>query len=323
MPITSEDIASALRGEYGITPEGVELIRHNESMTYRVLAPEGAYVLRVHLPVEGFSLDKLRPGENPRAALVREAELLECLYEGGIEVQRPIRTLGGAFICDAFDAPVTLCTWIDGVTLDKTARTGSVGMGLGRTAARMHAILRGFDSAHARGGYRYTQQALPILGKRISDALGAGAVSAAQAKALQAALDAMRRGMNRADEKYGDTQTVHSDMSPTNLLVTDRGIAVIDFSLNGESHIHMDIAALLAQINEREARKGILRGYKEEAGVEIDLRDVEPYFALQIMLFIACQYERFAGEEWFPSAIDRWIKQTFAPLAEGAPFLTL
>ena len=45
---------------YDFKNPDVELLRHNENMTYKVTDVEKSYVLRIHKPSEGFNLELLR-----------------------------------------------------------------------------------------------------------------------------------------------------------------------------------------------------------------------------------------------------------------------
>lgn len=274
-------------------------------------------------PAEGFSPDSIRLGVPALTFIEREASLLACLHGGGMEVQRPLEALVGGYVHTMDGAPATLYRWLEGEALDKVAHTRELGERVGRMTARMHRLLRNCDISTARGGCQYTQQRLPTLEARVCDAHRAGAYGEEQAGALKAALDAIGARMDELDARLGAPQAVHADLSPGNMLLTAEGIAPIDFSLSGVSHIHMDIAGLLAGITDNEARQGVLDGYARESGVETELHDVEPYFALQIMLFICCQYERFIHEDWFSKALIRWTKETFAPLARGERFLSV
>ena len=42
---------------YHFNNPSVELIRHNENMTYKITDTDKSYVMRVHKPTEGFRLE--------------------------------------------------------------------------------------------------------------------------------------------------------------------------------------------------------------------------------------------------------------------------
>lgn len=103
----------------------------------------------------------------------------------------------------------------------------------------------------------------------------------------------------------------------------DNRIAPIDFSLCGYSHFYMDIGGLFGHIDSDTDKRHLLEGYESVRDIEIKPHYIEPYFALQVILFIACQYERAAEWDWFGSAMERWCRDIFKPLAERTDFLLI
>jgi len=83
----------------------------------------------------------------------------------------------------------------------------------------------------------------------------------------------------------------------------------------------MDIAGIFGLNHNDENRKHIIEGYKSVRNHEIIPRYVEPYLALGVVLFIACQYERAREWEWFPGNMERWCRDIFQPLADRQAFI--
>ena len=123
-------------------------------------------------------------------------------------------------------------------------------------------------------------------------------------------------------DKIQDKCIVHADLSKTNMILNPNGqITPIDFSLSGYSHYYMDLGGLFGHIYSDVERKYILEGYKSVCQREINPYNIEPYFALQVILFIACQYERAKGWDWFADTMERWCRDIFKPLVNKTAFL--
>ncbi len=65
--------------KYDITVQRIELLRHNENMTYKVEALEGEYVLRIHKSVDTMNLSLMSGNMKAEALINGEMELLEYL----------------------------------------------------------------------------------------------------------------------------------------------------------------------------------------------------------------------------------------------------
>ncbi|MCL2416249.1 MAG: hypothetical protein FWD01_05475, partial [Defluviitaleaceae bacterium] len=63
---------------YSFANPNVELIRHNENMTYKIIDDMGSYVLRIHQPVDGFNLDLLLADMNKTTLIADEMAILQC-----------------------------------------------------------------------------------------------------------------------------------------------------------------------------------------------------------------------------------------------------
>ncbi|MBE5867140.1 MAG: hypothetical protein E7292_13300 [Lachnospiraceae bacterium] len=84
--------------EYDLNVQELKLLRHNENMTYKVLAEEGEYVLRIHQSVEGMSLSMLMGEAKPEELISGEMQLLEDLCQNtDLGIQRPVRTGQGSW----------------------------------------------------------------------------------------------------------------------------------------------------------------------------------------------------------------------------------
>jgi len=307
------------------SPKG-ELIRHNENMTFQVADGNGPYVLRIHQPVEGFSLEILSAGGDKQQTIQSEMELLSALKIGSpIPVQSPFPCSQGGLVATLADGtPVTLLEWIVGETLENTELTPDLCRSIGVMTAGLHAFFAQNRAQHTSlARYRYDRTLLPPIAERIRRAEQGGYIRCEATQSILSALEEMDVRFHALDETQKPI-VVHADLSKSNMILCPDGrIAPIDFSLCGVGHTYMDIGGLFGHIYDDANRLFVLEGYTNAHGDAINMRFVEPYFALNVILFIACQYERSKEWDWYTDAMERWRKDIFIPLAEKTSFLLM
>ena len=319
------DMLEQALDRYALDHPQAELIRHNENMTYKIDGGNKRYVLRIHKPVQGFS-----PGVfegTGRAAFIKgELDILSDLGRAsGLIVQRPVRGKDGGLVQMIPDGtPITLLEWVEGNTVEAVEQTPEICRDIGALAAKMHLF---FEEKAACGKeyhrYAYDQAVLSPLADRIRAANRRKFIADQQQRVILNALDEMHTRFDELDGLHRKI-LVHGDLSKSNMIVmAEGGITPIDFSLSGYSHFYMDIGGLFGHITKWEDRRHILEGYEAYRSCELSVRYLEPYFALQVILFIACQYERAAGWEWFEGKLEQWSNEIFSPLAEGRTFLDI
>lgn len=299
---------------YGLEGQA-ELIRHNENRTYRVRAPEGNLLLRIHQRREGFSLGVLEEGMDPRRLIAGEMELLSALSRQ-IPAQRPVANRAGGLVTDLDGVAATVLTWLPGETLEQCPPDGETFTDLGRMMARMHAVLAELGDDPPR--YRYDTALVRRVGAQLEAESALGRISAEDLETLNAALTVIA---DRIEEE--PAQLVHADLSPSNLLRTERGLAPIDFGLSGYGPWVMDLGLIFSQFSDPAARAAIARGYSQQSGRAVDPRRAEPYFALSILLFMATHGDMCAAWPDYDAHIARWSRETFTPLIQGRPFILL
>jgi Ser/Thr protein kinase RdoA (MazF antagonist) len=309
---------------YALSAPVAELVRHNENITYKITdsSTGKTYLLRIHCPVDGFTLGILRPGADPAAFIRSELEIIKRLIsETDMVLQTPVPGKNGDMVPTLSDGtPVTLLEWVDGVTVEKAEATPDILRNIGKTAALIHNVFAGRDrTLYSR--YRYDQSILPAIIGRLEAAAACEAVTTLQSQTVIKAVYEIGRRFDRLDQTQ-EQCIVHADLSKSNMLLNTAGsITPIDFSLCGYSHYYMDVGALLTHFEDKHDRKHLLEGYISSCHRTVEPHFIEPYFALQVILFIACQYERAQDWPWFAGALDRWCADIFTPFAENKAFL--
>lgn len=320
--------ARAALQAFGVEPEKLTLLRQSENTVYRVLTADGsAYVLRLHTAAEGFAMDAVLGVKRDMALLQGEMALLERLTNAALfPTQRPVRTKDEALVALLPDGtPATLLTWLGGETLEAyfTTTDGATHRRqAGQTIARLH----GLSSTGTLDGLtrcRYNRALLPRIRSALLQGEHAGMLQSEHCAVLYKALDAIDAAMESLGESPAVYGLLHGDPGAGNLLACGDAVGLIDFGLSGYGYYAMDVAGLLANVSDPAMRAQLLQGYASVNGSAPDARTLEPFFALQILLFLACQHTRFYQEDWFVKRMPGWIAETFRPLSEGRAFLQI
>lgn len=310
-------------------------LRHNENITYKIKDNEKNYVLRIHKPVDGFSLGILSNEGNMQKFIQSEMVLLEYLHKNAeLEIQKPVRNKNLQLVSVLGDStPVTVLEWIQGVTLSDTEITFETAEKIGSTAAHLHLaaknmkiaeegylILEGINGKINR--YQYRQQILKKITDELKIAESKGHIDSRYINIILNAVEKIKKRMDELCKTPGTMGFIHADLSMSNMILTaDNGIAPIDFSLSGVGFYYMDIGMMLSAFNDKNIRRCIKNGYEKEMKTKIPMRYIEAFFAFGVILFIACQHNKVYMEEWFYKAMERWCNTIFTPLINDETFV--
>ena len=323
--MTGDKLIEAL-GLYCVEKPKAELIRHNENMTYKITDIDRHYVLRIHKPVEGFSPELYNVDQSRKELIKNELDIICALKAGtDLPIQTPIRGINGDLVQVLTDGtPVTLLEWVDGQTVESAGLKPDILKDSGILMAKMHTFFSQKEELGKRYiRYNYDQTILPRLAERIESAARTDIVKYEQARTILRALDETRQRFDELDNMQ-DKYIVHADLGKSNVIIgADGRLTPIDFSLCGYSHFYMDIGGIYGLNHNDGGRRQIIEGYKTVRNYEINPRYVEPYFALGVVLFIACQYERAKDWDWFSGNMERWRRDIFQPLADKTAFISI
>lgn len=310
-------------------------LRHNENITYKIKANEKYYVLRIHKPVEGYSLGILSNEGEKLEYIQSEMILLEYLHENAkLEIQQPIRNKKFQLVSVLEDfTPVTVLEWIQGVTLSDTEITCDTARKIGSMVAHLHLSTKNIkideegylmlEEINIKlNRYQYRQQTLKKIVNELRIAESKGHIDR---RHINIVLNAIATIKKRMDELYKIPDTmgfIHADLSTSNMILTENnGIAPIDFSLSGVGFYYMEIGMMLTAFNDKDIRRCIKTEYEKEMKREIPLCYIDASFALGVILYIACQHNKAYREEWFEKAMERWCNTIFTPLINGEAFV--
>lgn len=114
-----DSLLKSILDKYPFDNPNVVFVRHGENKVYQVTDKNKIYILRIHQPIEGFSLALHRNGLSNKEYVKGEMEILSYLHDkGDIIVQKPIKTRSDELVSFMEDGtPVTVLEWLDGETI--------------------------------------------------------------------------------------------------------------------------------------------------------------------------------------------------------------
>lgn len=313
--------------QYAFKNPIANFIRHNENITVKVTDGDLHYVLRIHSPVLGYTLGVLQQNMNGIDCLKGEIDILLYLHENtDFGVQVPVANKEGEYISILEDGtPATLLQWIEGSALDTVFLTRKLTEEIGWMTAHLQYDLKNYlaEKLRFKCRYHYDYSLVESMLLEMNEWMERGHVSEKQGKLMRAALKEIQLRFCKQGNYSCINRFVHADLSPSNLILQDDKVIPIDFSLSGYGHPYVDLGSLLCQFPKHEEQRSILLGYEKFIGYHTELYDIEPYYALQILLYIVCQHTKIYMERWFQNAMKRWCSTVFVPLAQQRPFLIL
>ena len=296
----------------------IELIRHNENATYKVkdIKSGKQFVMRIHRPIDGFSLGVFGVTGHSVIYLQSELDIITTFRKyTDIPMQAPLRNKYGNLVTVLSDnTPVTVLEWVDGDIIEKAEITNEILFNIGEMTAKMHQYSICNHRSLNFKRYSYDRSILPRIGAKIALAADKENISIEQSRSILSSLGEISRRMDELDLLINSKGIVHSDLSKSNMILHNNKIVPIDFCLCGYSYYYMDLGSLFATFSENNERNMIINGYQSILKREINPWYIEPFFALQVILFIAFQYEKASQGEWFQAAMERWCRDIFEPL---------
>jgi len=305
-----DELLKAALAAYGLEGARVELIRHNENLTYCI---EDKYLLRIHRSMDGMDTNILHGELDPIALRRQELDYLQYLANHGMRVQTPFTNCQGALVTILPDGTAaTLLTWLPGHTPGPEDARTEVFEAAGAMTARLHRLAAAYPRIDSR-----------VYGadmcRRMDAVIAGSGLHKRHKEILLATSRAIAGALADAEDSF---ILLHGDLSSGNIVLTEAGPAPIDFSLMGYGHPMFDLAVLLASSPppgmETEYFRAVIRGYVR-AGGRMNYALLEHGYALSILSCIALHLNRWPQEDWFSSAMERWEKRYFLPLRQHRP----
>lgn len=298
--------------EYNLNVQEVKLLRHNENMTYKVMAQEGEYVLRIHQAVEGMNLSMLMSETMHEELIDGEMQILEMLHQNtGMGTQKPIRNRNGQFITKRKDIYATLLKWVPGECINKQTLEQKHAYQIGAMVAEIHHTVK-MGGGNSR--YSYGVDMVERMQKVYDTIWQKEGISSEIFTTMQMVLDKIRDMLVAHNKEF---VLIHNDLGESNLLYTEKGIIPIDFSLSGVCVREMDLASLFLHFEDKEIKEAILQGYNSKADCPAEESLIELCLGYQLLIFILSQYQMICDQGWFTEALHYWDEEVFQRIVKG------
>ena len=293
--------------DYNITATEIELLRHNENLTYRV---GNNYLLQIHEPAEGFTADFFYDGIERIEIYKSELAFQAHLKKHGMQIREAVENRQGERITKLQNGTyVTLSKWIEGESLDKLELNDEICYQIGGMLACLHQKAKGFQVSPVK---LYGKEHCESTKKRIQ-ALENRGLSIEYSAIMQKCCDCAKAVLENVRDEF---QMIHGDLSTSNILQTPDGLVPIDFSFFGMGHPMYDLAVLFGNISGLVRRQQIAAGYRNAGGtIRYDVLDAS--FILSLLDCIGIHYEQWSKQEWFVPRMGRWHKENLEPYVHG------
>lgn len=275
-------------------------IQQHENAVYRA---DEKYLLRIHKAAEGLHVD------HDPALRQAELALLTHLANAGMNVQRPIAQ---TTLSDGTHA--TLLTWLEGHHITEAEFTTDMQHQIGAMTARLHQAAAGFQHESLR---RYDAAHVARLAETLRQM---GERHHLNMDEITVACEAARIIEDRLGKVHDQFIPIHCDLSQSNILLTECGLAPIDFSLFGLGHPMHDLGILIGNVSTLAQRKAITDGYAQSGG-RIDLPLLDAGMTLGLLEAMVFHADVWPKEDWFAPRLTRWVNEMLRPLADDKPLL--
>lgn len=297
--------------EYNLNVQEVKLLRHNENMTYKVLAAEGEYVLRINQAVETMNLSMLLGDTRPEELIDGEMQLLECLCKNtDLGIQKPVRNREGKLVTQKNGVCATLLKWAPGECMNKQAVDAKQAYKIGAMVAEIHNAVK-IDGISR---YSYGVDMVERMQKVYDTILQKGEPDEQIFATIQKVIDKIKELL---EARVCEFVMIHNDLGESNLLCSNQGIVPIDFSLSGVCIREMDLASLFLHFEDKEIKDAILQGYNSKADCLTNVEHIDVCLGYQLLIFILSQFEMICSQGWFTEALHYWDEEVFQRIVRG------
>ncbi len=296
---------------------------HSQSLTFRVDAPEGRFLLRVHEPVAAAP----NPAFQSVAAIESECLWLRALdAETEIGVQEPIAGPDGRHVItvaadDGADRtiPCTLLRWVEG-DIVKGAKTAEHARTLGRLLAALHDHAASWTPP--AGFERPTRGAAewPLVLPRLKLLVESGIATPEQRDLYARALREAASRVLAAPTAAGGSGLIHGDLHDENYVHAGDALHPIDFGVCGFGTWLHDIAEAIGYVATGH-RRAMLDAYSATRPFDdSDVPTLEAFFMGTMIETLGNHAPNPAEREYLTAAVPAWMP-TLDRFLAGESFL--
>ena len=243
------DVAHLALAGYGLGDAPYTFLQHSENVTFKVDTPDGARLLRIHVPSS-----TLMGKHGADAAMVNSEMLwLEALRrETDLPVQQPVRNRDGQFVTSVTRGSrkfnCTLLEWLEGAPYQRELENEESAAQLGALVGKLHQFgsewqaPSGFVRPKRDGAY--FKKALDTLRITTED----GRASYHDFKSLETAIETLAQ-MLRRKKNRAPIGLLHGDLHKGNFLYHQGQIRLIDFSMLATGSYLFDLGVCFSDMN--------------------------------------------------------------------------
>jgi len=306
--------------QYSFVDPVVELIRHNENITYKLVekGSEDSYLLRIHKPITA----NMQGVQNTQQAIHSELVfLLAWSAKSHLPVQAPVPNISGDLVTNVcIDNEKFNCSilkWIKGNILTKEDLNGEEPASkLGEYIAYLHQFSQSFQHSsnfmRPEYGVEWSNQVLDKL--RSGEQLGV--ITTEYFHTIEQTFSLINDRLQLMGKTANTWGFIHADINYSNLIHTPQGISFIDFGLSGFGYYAMDVA-MGALLTKSEYRDALISGYTRINSEAFDIEQLECFMFLAIVAYYGFLVSHKEMHEWIHKNIPDLIEHICQPLLIG------
>ncbi|AJS60559.1 phosphotransferase enzyme family protein [Paenibacillus sp. IHBB 10380] len=319
----NDKMISEILREYPIHVSSTAFIRHNENLTYKVTDEVNgmSYLLRIHKAVT----PNLSGLQHTYEGLKVEMTLLQELNaRTDILMQTPVRNTVGEWVTQWTEEgeviQSTLLQWIEGrdVQKDEVISKEHI-IHLGEQVSNLHQFGRttGIRTSEFRPTHAGIAENESML-KQLELGVSLGIFSADDYIILKRFFEVLNSRLETYPQTSDTWGIIHADINKGNLLVTQHGIAIIDFCLFGYGYYLYDVAGSVLSFKPDE-RDHFIAGYtsKSSAFTEKDMKLLEGVMILSILGFYAFHLENEDKHPWMRERMPTFCNKYCLPFIDN------
>lgn len=260
----------------------LEPVSVSENVAFRVDTADATFVLRIH-----------RPGYHSLAELQSEHVWAKALLAAGLDVPEPLTTANGAgYITLPYeDGPrnVGILKWVDGELLGEIVQRQPEHifehfMKLGAIAADIHNQSASWDVPNGFERHSFDVEGLVGSNPFWGPFWELPGLNPQQRALMETARETIARTLTNSGKDPQTYSLIHADLHPHNLVVSDRGLHVIDFDDSGFGWHQYELAVALYHYRRQksfsEIQAAIVEGYRSVRPLSDSAVEMLPMFFL-------------------------------------------
>lgn len=308
-------VETFLREAGSLTPLG-----HGQSLAYRVDAPSGRYLLRVHAPL----VPPPRPAFFTTRAIESECMWLRALSdETELVVQVPVASPAGYVLSipgsDGTDVPCTLLSWVEGEHLEGR-RTAEQAARLGELVASLHDHAQSWERPAGFERPTHDRTSWHAALALVDGLVKGGVASAAQRALLARAVEIADHELAPLASRSERVGLIHADLHGGNYVVHGDSPRPIDFGLSGFGPWLWDVAECMGHLGPARRRDFVDAYARLRPLDEGDVRRIEGYLLASLVEMFGYNAPDLNEHEFLARAIPAWSPH-YESYVEGRPFL--